>query len=74
MSFQHFVNRNPVNACRLHRNGGYSETDQPVGYALEIGSEGLEGLNGLFGEVYGNGNNMKARANIDACRTVMDNG
>lgn len=36
--------------------------------------KGLEGLNGLFGEVYGNGNNMKARANIDACRTVMDNG
>uniref|UniRef100_UPI0018D509BA hypothetical protein n=1 Tax=Pseudomonas mucidolens TaxID=46679 RepID=UPI0018D509BA len=64
MGFQYFINRDPVNACRFHRDRRYSEGCQPGCHALKVGGESFEGLNGLFGEVCGNGNNMKARAKI----------
>ena len=58
--FEYLVNRNPIDAGRLHGDCRDAEAHQPVSHPLKISGEGIKGLNRILREISWNDDNMKA--------------
>src|SRR5215471_19382565 len=51
MGLQDTENRNPGDPSGLHRHGGDTDLDKPIGKSVQITRETLKRLHGLYGEL-----------------------
>jgi hypothetical protein len=60
------IERDPVDAGGFHRHAGHTARRQPIGPAMEICGEGLEGAHGSRVPVGGYGDIVRVGTAIDA--------
>ena len=64
--FENLEDRNPVHACRFHRDGRNAHLDQPLRQAVEVAAEGSEGTHRPFIAVGRYCDHVSGRADIDS--------